>query len=250
MDGAVVIENPNLSLYATSTPNEFFSSLTQTLLNSGTIARFLFVPSDSDAKLRIDRDMVDIPEKIKAHIRQVIATPPELDRMLGVDMVEKARKIRFSPDARQAWDSFRIEMDAVMRKNQENGYSSVYNRAGEHAAKIALVVSCYELHTEISIQAMQWAIRFVKNAVNGLVDALHANMSENLHEQQAKRILEIIRKLGGEATKSDITRRTKWCQKHVRDSILDDLVESGELEFVAENSEGTHKPTSIFRIAA
>jgi hypothetical protein len=252
MDGAVIIENPNLSVYATSTPEEFYGALTKTMLNSGAIARFLFVPGDGSAKLRIDSDQCEgaIPDVIKNHVRAVIATQPELDRLLGMDIIEKARKIKFTPDARQAWDLFRIEMDNIMIKNAEGGFSSIYNRAGEHAAKIALIVSCYELHDEISLQAMQWAIRFVKNAINGLVDALHANMSENLHEQQAKRILEIIRKLGGEATKSDITRRTKWCQKHIRDSILDDLVESGELLFLESDSIGTHKPTNIYRLAA
>jgi hypothetical protein len=252
MDGAVIIDNPNLSIYATSTPEEFYGALTKTMLNSGAIARFLFVPGDGSAKLRIDSDQCEatIPDTIKNHVREVIKISPDLEKLLGVDAIEKAIKIKFTPDARQAWDSFRIEMDNLMIKNAEGGFSSIYNRAGEHAAKIALVVSCYELHAEIGVQAMQWAILFVKNAVSGLVDALHANMSENLHEQQAKRILEIIRKLGGEATKSDITRRTKWCQKHVRDSILDDLVESGELLFLEHDSIGTHKKTNIYRVAA
>lgn len=250
MDGAVIIENPNLSLYATSTPNEFFNSLTQTMLNSGTIARFLFVPGDGNAKLRLDKNAADIPDTIKNHVLDVIATSPDLEKMLGVDIVEKARKIKFTPEARAAWNKFRADMDELMIKNADSGYSSVYNRAGEHAAKIALVVSCYELHSEISLQAMQWAISFVENSINGLVDALRVNMSENQHEQHAKRILEIIRKLGGEATKSDITRRTKWCQKYVRDSILEDLVESGELIFLESDSIGTHKKTNFYRVAA
>jgi hypothetical protein len=247
IDGVMVIEEPNLSLYATSTPTELYQSLTATMLSSGLIARIIFVPGDKDSELRVDQPIAEIPDEIRNHISAVFDTPTSHKKMLGEEIIPTARVIPFSEDAKISWDQFRLKIDKRMRQS-DDGYSSILNRAAEHAAKIALTVTGYELKNEIDLPTMQWAIRFVENAIGGLLEALNRNLAENIQEAQNKRILDLIRRIGGRVTKSEITRRTKFIDRRARDSILNDLIESGDLEMEKIDSVNTDKPTTIYFI--
>ena len=60
--------------------------------------------------------------------------------------------------------------------------------------------------------------------------AVKETVAENNDEKAKKRILQIVAAAGSEGIlKQDLTRKTQFIRKSLRDEYLEDLVESGEL---------------------
>lgn len=245
--GVLAIREPCLGVYATSTPDEFYSGLTKTMLSSGMLARVIFVMGDENATIELEPKKVAIPKNLLDHLKIIANLQPDFntDPISGVPL-KSVREIRFTYDARNEWNEFRVKMDHFVRSEDE--FSSIYSRAGEHVAKIALILSSFELQEEISVDAVRWSTQYIESAINGLISALKENMAENLTEQYAKRILALIRRRGGSMTKSELVMNTKWLDKQTRDNLLISLAEGQELELEELASENSYKKTSIYKL--
>ena len=83
-----------------------------------------------------------------------------------------------------------------------------------------------------------YACRLVRYLVGDLICAVKETVSESPYEKAKKSILQIVALAGrGGILKQDLTRKTQFIRKTLRDEYLEDLVESGEL-MVATNSKG------------
>jgi len=75
-----------------------------------------------------------------------------------------------------------------------------------------------------------YACRLVRYLVGDLVRAVKETVAENGDEKAKKRILQIVAAAGsGGILKQDLTRKTQFIRKSLRDEYVADLVESGEL---------------------
>jgi len=155
----------------------------------------------------------------------------------------------FTESARAMWNEYRVRIDKKMRAldDDKEAYASIYNRAGEHAAKIALIISAYELLDSINDEAIGWAIRYVDNALNGLTDALEREMSESDYERYSKRMIQVVEKLGRSATYASIVSRSRWLDRRTRQQILDDMVDQGMLALDTEWA-GNGREKKIYRL--
>jgi hypothetical protein len=244
--GVVVIREPCLGIYATSTPDEFYAGLTKTMLSSGMLSRVIFIRGNENATIELEPQPVAIPKKLLGHLRNIANMPYEYkaDPISGIK-IQCAKRIEFEPAAKQFWNEFRLRMDTLVLKSDQK-FASIFARAGEHVAKIALILSSFELGETISIEAVRWATLYVENAINLLIEALDEHMAENLNEENAKRVLALIKRKGGSITKSELVRNTKWLDKLFRDNLLNSLIEGKELILDETPLQGSSKKTSTY----
>ncbi len=244
--GVVIIKEPCLGIYATSTPDEFYAGLTKTMLSSGMLSRVIFIRGNENATIELEPQPMAIPKNLLTHLRNVANMPYEYkaDTISGIK-IQCAKRIEFEPAAKQFWNEFRLRMDTLVLKSDQK-FASIFARAGEHVAKIALVLSSFELEEAISIEAVRWAALYVENAINLLIGALDEHMAENLNEDNAKRVLALIKRKGGSITKSELVRNTKWLDKQHRDSLLDSLIEGKELILDETPLQNSSKKTSTY----
>lgn len=246
--GKIIIREGCLGVYATSTPDEFYKSLTRKMLSSGLLSRFIFVKGDENADLEHSRKKIHFPDWVLTHFEKVVNLPTDFKQDPASKIkIPCVREIPFAKNAKDLWETFSDKMHNFVRKG-DNKYSSVYARAGEHVAKISLLLASFELEEEISAEAMQWSIQYVENAVNELIEALKGNMAENVVEDNLNRVLAIIKNKGGNVTKSQLYKKTRWLDKRTRDDLLNSLVESGELEVNEVDSVDCFKKTTFYKL--
>jgi predicted ArsR family transcriptional regulator len=123
------------------------------------------------------------------------------------------------------------------RKKMAQGKSPVekafWNRAAEHAAKLALVA---HTGTDIDDTTFDWAVALSGAQTQAMIDNIEANISENGYEADLKRVLKVIGE--GNVTKNEITRKTQWLDRRRRQDILDNLVESGMIAKELDDTKG------------
>ena len=122
------------------------------------------------------------------------------------------------------------KMLAADRTGDETNY--LYGKALENARRVALILATGRGGGEPSItgEDAAYACRLVRYLVGDLVRAVKETVAENNDEKAKKRILQIVASAGrGGITRNDLTRKTQFIRKSLREEYVADLVESGEL---------------------
>ena len=150
------------------------------------------------------------------------------------DAPAAVRTVPCEDGARAAFEAFNDEIFRKMAKADKSGDETnyLYGKALENARRVALILAVGRDggRSPISESDAVYACRLVRHLVGDLVRAVKETVAENGDEKAKKRILQIVAAAGsGGITKSELTRKTQFIRKSLRDEYVADLVESGEL---------------------
>lgn len=245
------IDQPCLSIYGTTVPENFFASITQSDAVDGFLARFLVMESrDYSVKAaRSSADINDPPEELLQELRRWKDAPSNYDPKGNVDGVLRIcpMVVSYTPEAEAMIDEYGERMRSrVVRESQERtGLSSIYARCAEHAIKLALAAHEGD---SIGLEAMRWGIGTAEWCAQYLADAVKHNVASNDFERSAKKVMAIIREAGGEWLQHNVlTRRTQELNARQRGEILSNLVEGGMVEVEKVRRDGADKPATLYR---
>ncbi len=161
-------------------------------------------------------------------IDKVLAmSPREYDGYTGDPIL---KKVKFTSEAWEVFDSFRDEMDSMI-DDAPYPLNALYARTAEHVEKIALTICD---GGDIMLQDVNSAIAIMEYS-NECIMGFANLISDNETEEEYIKVREII-KDAGLIDKSSLTRQTQFIRNGARrrTEILTDLVESGEVEVVKE----------------
>lgn len=219
------IVNPCLGVYATSVPSRFYGALSNEDAFDGFLSRWLvFETSRFDIDPVIGRTIGDVPPLLADEI--VWWGQQDTRSMTGYDPRVVPLK---TPSLYYAYIR---DCRRRMAEGKNPVEKAFWNRAAEHAAKLALVA-----HTgaDIDDATFDWAVSLAGAQTQAMIDNIEANLSENGYEADLKRVLKVIEH---ETPKSDITRKTQWLDRRRRQDILDNLVESGKVIVERRTTDG------------
>jgi hypothetical protein len=245
------IDQPCLSIYGTTVPENFFSSITQSDAVDGFLARFLVMES-TEYSVKAARPAADInepPEALLDELRRWKDAPSNYDPKGNIDGVLRIcpMVVSYSSEAEQLIESYSEKMRALVVEEsaKRSGLSSIFARSAEHAIKLALVAHEGEV---IGAEAMRWGIAMADWCGNYLTQAVVRNVASNEFERAAKKLLAIIREAGDEGvTQNTITRRTQELNARQRGEILTNLVEGQLVRGERIQGDGADKPTTVYR---
>ena len=91
--------------------------------------------------------------------------------------------------------AFESEIDDKMRANKGNGLASLWNRAWEHAAKVALVHAASRMPENplIDVEDVTFGVGVVAYNITVLSDLVNAHVGDNPHHALVKKLLRIVR---------------------------------------------------------
>lgn len=222
----VVIDNPHLCLYATTQPQILFESMNRSDLRDGWLARNLFFISKTRPKPEV-KPIMPIPNSIRG---VVLAWK-------GESGDKEPRTIQTVPTSEEAKTVFAAFNDVIYQKmlvadNAGDESNYLYGKALENAKRVALILAVSRLDEKAVIEKRdaEFACGLVKYLVGDLVRIVRANISESADEKAKKRIMLEIATAGAKgALKSDLTRRTQYIRRALRDEYLEDLLEGNEI---------------------
>jgi hypothetical protein len=221
------IDNPHACLYATTTYDALYDTLSIDSLKGGFLSRVLIFEGDAEVAIRRGHKnppSASIVEQAKwwgrYHPGGNLA--PEFPQPLVIKMTEAARRIM------DAFDLF-AEQE---RKRLGEPIGSLWPRAGEKARKLALLYACSENADSPTMTdaAVTWAVEVCSHLTARLVYEASRRVAENRQESEVKRLARIVEDAGITGIdKTAMTRKTRWLKKRDRDEHLATLIESGEV---------------------
>ena len=242
------IEQPCLSVYATTVPERFFQSLTSDDAIDGFLARWLVLESkDYTLKPATPQgEVIDPPEALLAEFRRWKDAPSNYDPRGNVDGVLRISPmvVSYSHEAEAEISKF---SEAMRKRSAEEsaartGLSAIYARSAEHAIKLAL--ASHEGDT-IGVEAVRWGIAVSEHCSKYMVEAVKQNIAESDYERNMNRVLRAISEGKEWVDNRTVLLKTRNLKYRDRNEIIAALVENGEIERDEVDTKG--KPSYRYR---
>lgn len=228
------IDQPCLSVYATTVPERFFQSLTSDDAIDGFLARWLVLESkDYTLKPATPKgDVNDPPDELLEALRRWKEAPSNYDPKGNIDGVLRIHPmtVSYCPEAEALIDGYseRMRRQAAEESESRSGLAAIYARCAEHAIKLALVAHEGD---QIGVDAMRWGIAMSDFCARYMADAVKQNVAESEYERTLNKVLSAVRSAGGEWIDSArLINRTRSLRYRERNEVLAALIESGEVE--------------------
>lgn len=227
---ATKVTAPNLTISGTSTPDDFWSSLTSLSTMDGLLARIILINVDGPKAPR--REPETGPREVPADLVEAC------QRLAGAHSVGNLARVRgdapeprivsFDEAGREALRLFTDKMDAA----EEGSSESPLTRVREHALKLALTVAVGVDPDAplITAEIFDWAARLALLSAVTLMREARDRIADNEREAAYNRILGLIRKAGRDGlAPGALNDKCRAVDARMRQQILADLEESGRV---------------------
>jgi len=231
---------PNLVLFCTAIPGQFYDALSERVVTSGLLSRFL---TFDIKRPRIGRDPVekDVPPHLVETANRLVTFWPIGDGKRGDIATVKTPVpivVPITDEAERLMREFRTQCDERATKAIGDGDSvmnAVVVRSYEKAYKLALLyaVSKDDEKPEIAADAARWAIRIERFCSGRLLEMFGRYGSASDFEKKCRRILTALENAKGHYMKrSDLLNSMRGVSAKELDELMRTLVER---EKVSEN---------------
>jgi hypothetical protein len=229
LKSVVTINQPHCVIYATTVADSLFGSMTADNINDGFMGRLMVIESSNDDPDPRDAMQIgECPRDIAYQADQWVHFSPG-GNLSSVNPVPVT--LAYEPEAKRRYKI----LEALCRSeaNEHPVYRGLWTRATEKARKLGLLYQCSigsVSASKVSLEAADWACEVMERLTRRMVYLADLWVVRGLRERNAKTILRMIRDSPDGMSKSQLTRRTQNIDRHTRDDILKDLIESGQVE--------------------
>ncbi len=226
------IDQPHVCVYGTSVPDSLYAGLSPENLTDGLVGRLIVLQSEVKSSRRKPLRW-EMPKTVLERLRMWSDYRPPGGGNLGIPPPILAEK---TPEADQRHEQY---CDVVNEKHKtENEIAaSVWSRAPEKAAKLALIFACCQakdMQPVVTLEAENWGIKLANYSTRLVLQASRNTVAGSKYESDLKRVFRAIR---DGCSQNDLTRRTQWLKRRERAEIIDDLEASGAIVRWEERTE-------------
>jgi len=252
-----VIYQPHLVLFGTTTPGEFYASLSGKMLNKGLLARLITVEAGERSK-RCKKAVWNDPPPHIVDVAKAWADfrPPGWGNVSDQPNGQAVPLIvPFANKAQDALDTFADECDAAYELASQAGSEpvmAIWARAVEKATQLALIYACSVHGTEpvIELPAVTWASTFIRHTVHRTIYMLGQRYYESEFEQKCQAVVLTLtawsKKNGDEWMPYHlITRKHRWPPRE-HEAIREALVDQRLIE--VDTVKTTGRPGFLYRL--
>jgi hypothetical protein len=246
------IHNPNLCIYGTSTPDDFWASVSSLNTADGLLPRFMLfnVTGPKPDRIEPSRSVGDVPKALIEAVQALAMAGRGNGNLAHNDHGSSASKpvvVSYASDA--AAELARFET-LVEETDSTPKSAPILNRAVEHAIKLALTVSVAGNHADpvITGHAMKWAVQLAWLSTCTMIEETGDRISDNQREADRNRIFGYIKRAGKEGvTEGRIANKCGGIDRKRRDELLADLVLSDRVDVKSTLTKG--RPRKRFYMA-
>ncbi len=242
------LDQPCLSIYGSSVPDEFFKALSLSHGSNGFLARWLIFATNklgvenlnAGKESKIPQSFINQLESIRAMPSSVLEKQSDIQKHFITD----PKIVPYTPDARLLLGEIREFYQNKMQKflDEGNGLESVWQRAQEHIIKIALILSDNNFITR---DELDYSYRLVESILAKSSQMYLENRNQGEFANLCKEILEIVRQKGRSGVTLSQLGRIRKVNPTLRDQAIKALKESEQvLEVVTKK--GKAVTTTLF----
>lgn len=228
-------------LWGAGTPNKVFGDgFDASDIESGLLPRCIVAVCDEDD----DEDVSDfsfMPEMpdgliqiTQAWAQRIISGNDDDGDIMSATMPQQMI-VRETPEATCAWADYRRKCIGRIKEFEKGGneLGVMWGKAAENAARVSLILACSERYDnpEVTAANMDLACRIIDACTFDVLGMIQENMHVNTIARDRNAILMFITKQGAKGcSKPELARHTAGLTARVRDSYIQELIESEEID--------------------
>jgi hypothetical protein len=246
---SVEIQNPALSLYGVSTPEEFFEGLEGADVKNGFLNRFLVFATNRKTADREPMHEGKVPEALAlaiAGLRQRVCQITEAEMSMPVGSARIPKQMVWN-GGRSVWDAMVIELEKISLDREKEPF---FARTAEIAIRLASIhaIGCGRL--EVEKQDMQWGRDLAMWSASNMARVSSGYMAENETQKTYNRVIRLI------DTSPDRTIHRRVLLQKLKGAIkardleemLKNAIEGGEIEENKKIPASGGKPSVIYKM--
>jgi hypothetical protein len=221
------------------------------MIKDGFFGRFLSVQSKMPRVAPRKVKPVNIPQAVvdwSASLDSRINDPANVFSNYGV--IGEQCVIAVDDEAIEMLEAFSAEMVDLMNAIEHEGIDALAGRAGEFAARVALIVAMsYDAYAgRVKSDHAETAIKYVRSVTLATIDDVRDNLIGSVYEKAKKEILDAIRSTSSGITERDMHRLSpfsKYKDKELAE-VLQALVKAESIALVNTREGKPGKPRMAF----
>ncbi|MDD4438936.1 MAG: DUF3987 domain-containing protein [Tissierellia bacterium] len=246
------IRHPALSVFAMSTPETLYESLSSMLIRDGFLPRFIVVETELGRKPSKKPKPALVSQELIKWMQNCASNKAIMTDTDGSEMcVESDPKqcpeptlIPFDPQCEKMLEKY--EADLIEKMNTTKYLSEMYGKTREIAMRISLIVAISCESNRIMPGHLQWAMDFVNYYTEKLIDRLGYALSDSDLELVCNDIMRIIEKAGTYgATDREIYLKSRHARKYTFEArskkIMPSLQNDRGIQFCYIERDGERK---------
>mgnify|MGYP003133590624 CR=1 FL=1 len=226
------IDQPCCSIYGTSTPETFWSSLDSSKVRDGSMNRFtIFNAPYNRPERQRGKILKNFPKKIvdrAIYFKNMSIQPGRVTGDLSETTGSPEPEIITYTD--NAWHKFEELEDYCTKMIDNSGLlGSMWVRTAEHAKKVALINCVGDDKYQINSEHAEYGCELIKFLTQSTCNEINKNLADNEFERISKRIEGLIRDSHTKGiSTTELYKATRFLRngKH-RKEVLDDLQTAG-----------------------
>ena len=231
---AFVVDAPHLTIYGTSTHEQFYSAMEGAAIADGTLNRFLVIEGRRSPEMQEPKASPNIvPDEIVNGLKAVfyrsgnIAASQRNQVDYNLAIAGSQTRLDWCADgSRQAYEAFMREIDRDAGDRPLTADFIV--RAPEMAIRIATILAAGQGHDSVRRSDVEFGIAMVRNSLMHMISGADEYMAGNDHEANVKKVLRIIRQ-AGRIEHSRLLAQVRAIRARDLKDIISNLVEEGSI---------------------
>jgi hypothetical protein len=235
-----VIHQPCVSLHSTTVPESLYQSLTAESLSDGFLARLLVFETSGTLPPRQFKEFGNPPADVVETARFWGNFVPGNGNMKG--QFPQPKVVPTTDDAKKIFDELAGVVDSELTSGRPENHA-IWARCEEKACRLALVYACSVNHENpvIDEAAARWACELSAYQTKRMIWLCSQWVSHSAFDALQKKIIRAVRDKGGSITKRELTRQLKHLPPRQRDEVVQNLLQTRQLEERVTTSGGRPK---------
>lgn len=239
----IVIYNPNLCIFGTTTEKDYIKALHKDAIESGELNRVIAIKVEPVERVRINRMLKASQDLIDAWARY------STDGILNSGSMSIEPIIVEWGDCDDLQWEIAKEQDAIGRDNPQT--AALWNRRHENIIKIAMILAIArnKIKPEFRARDFEVAKYVVDSAILYMCNLIENNLAESTYERDFIEVITYIRKTPqGKISRTDLFRRFRKFKRRDLDDLITSMIEQNIICAQKESSQSANKGVITYAI--
>ena len=228
--GRKVIHQPHVTIYGTSTPEQFWPLINGDLISNGFLNRFwIFENRDESPEEQNVLEPV-LNQSMVQQLKRLYSLPRV---SMGEDAtIPMPQVINATEAANEALREAQIQWKEHSQ-NPVNKARDLWKRANDMCRKAALLVSISGYQHDLPVvseEHMKWSVELTNYLCSNAAYRAAGEMGETKHEQRLNKVYQKISEKPGGISNRELARSTPHLPKNYREQLVVQLLETGLIE--------------------
>lgn len=238
-----VIEQPCVSLLATTAPEHFRQALSPESVADGFLAR-LMVFEAGDLPPRVWAKTAPVPANLISYAEYWKQFQPNAWHPVWVP---EPSVILTTSAAQHVFEELANRIDRRIAEDRED-QRAIWARTEEKACRLALIYACSRDPANLVIdeEASRWACELATYLTRRMLWIIHEHVAQGEFDAKQKKVMRFVRDNGGSMSQTEYCRITQHMSIRERHELMDNLMATLQLKKVTVRKKG--RPKTVYKV--